>query len=157
MKEYAKIIIVSMFIVITLPFSLLSIISFKLFKSEEVFTFFGQLFSLIPGVFGRYVRSSFYVIVLKKCSYDISIGFCSYFSRISASVGKRVVIASYSIIGMASIKDNVLVSSRVSILSGKNQHGEGLQKKDKSTTNGLKYKGVNIGERSWIGESSVIM
>ncbi len=141
---------------ITWPLALPSMIAYNFFNSEGIFSFSTKLLCLIPGKLGQYLRASFYCQTLQKCHYDLAVGFGSFFAHPTAEVGRRVVIGSYSIIGTASIESDVLVSSRVSILSGKYQHtidslGEGTATHDAS------FERVFIGAKSWLGEGSIVM
>ena len=160
MRYRIKSIIVMIFMIFTLPFSLYAMAQYKLFKSERAYSFFAQLFSLVPGLLGQYLRTSYYKVTLQSCAYDLSVGLGSFFSHPTASVGKGVVITVYSIIGTATIGDNVLVSARVSILSGKYQHGGGIRDNTDQNADdqqGIELKRVSIGKNTWIGENSIVM
>jgi len=140
---------------LTWPCGLFSFLGYRLFNTERPFEFFARLLSLIPGLTGQYIRTSFYMQTLEQCHYDLVVGFCSWFAHRSARVGRSVVIGSFSIIGTATLADNVLVSSRVSILSGKYQHARPGEAPVDNFRNLLKR--VHIGESSWLGEGSIIM
>ncbi len=136
---------------LTWPLFLPSIVMCKLFKSGGVFNFAAKLISLIPGKIGTYLRASFYCMTLSECKYDIAVGFASFFAYPTSKVGRQVVIGCFSIIGTADIGNNVFVSSRVSVMGGKYQH-------DTSTTDTkVFYDKISIGDRSWLGEGSIVM
>ena len=122
MRYSTKRIIVNILHLVTWPLSIPSLIGYRLFHSEEIFSFCSKAISFIPGLLGQYLRTSFYRITLDRCSYDLAIGFCSYFAQPNTTAGRKVGAGSFSIIGMSNIGDNVLISSRVSVLSGKYQH-----------------------------------
>ena len=149
-----KIVIVMHFF--TWPFTLLSILDYRLRNSERVYQFHAMLLSLIPGKIGQYIRASFYMQTLSKSSYDLLVGFCSWFAHPTAEVGKNVALGCFTIIGTVTFDDNVLVGSKVSILSGKFQHGGGLGENTINDDN-LKYQRVFIGKNTWLGENSVVM
>jgi len=145
---------------VTWPFSLSSLIVYKLFASEGMFAFCSQLLSLIPGIIGQYLRTSFYCVTLEKCKYDLMVGFCSYFSHPTARVERNVELGSFTVVGTATIDNNVMISSRASILSGKYHHGHGLSShsgNDTVTHAKVNYTRVYIGTRSWIGEGAIVM
>ncbi len=140
----------------TWPFSLVSILDYKVRGSEQSFQFCAMFLSLLPGRIGIYIRSSFYMQTLYRSSYDLHVGFCSWFAHPTAEVGKNIGLGSFSIIGTATIENNVLIGSRVSILSGKFQHGnwkDGINVEDKD----VRYDRVKIGKNSWLGEGCIIM
>lgn len=125
------------------------------FKSEELFEFCGTALSLIPGKLGSYVRVAYYFGTASKISQDIKIGFGSFFSKRSVNIGDFVYIGEYCIIGSAIIKEKVLIASRVSVLSGKHQHGDANSSSDDRTEN--LYTTITIGRGSWIGEGAILM
>lgn len=156
MKYELKKLIVWLLCLMTLPFSLPSLLAYRWFGSERPFHFSARLLSLVPGHIGRYIRTSFYVVTLPRCAYDLAMDFCSWFAHPTAEVGRGVVIASFSIIGTATIADNVLVASKVSILSGKSQHPHPRQGND-GGDHQLRLERVHIGGGSWLGEGCIVM
>lgn len=116
-------------------------------NSRKTLPFYSQLLSLIPGLVGSYVRKSFYYLVLDKCSLNCFIGFGTIFSDTKVELESGVYIGNYCSIGSAKIKENTLIASRVSLISGTNQH-----------TNRTKpeFKQITIGKNSWIGEGAVV-
>jgi acetyltransferase-like isoleucine patch superfamily enzyme len=143
----------------TWPLSLPSWIGYRLFGNEEMFDFSAKLLSLVPGKLGQYIRLSFYIVTLRECHYDLAVGFGSFFSHPQASVGRRVVIGAYSIIGTVDLEADVLIASRVSILSGKYQHGGGLRQDVAKArdASGPHYDRIRVGRGCWIGEGAVVM
>ncbi len=63
------------------------------------------------------------------------------------------MIGAFSILGCVNLGREVLVASRVSITSGKNQH---YDKKGNAAKEQI-LEPVSIGEASWIGEGAVVM
>lgn len=141
---------------LTWPFSIPAILDYRLLGSERLFDFGAKLLSLVPGRPGQYVRTSYYVQTLKRCSYDFSMGFASFFSHNTAEVGRGVKIGTFSIIGTSVLGDHVVIGSRVSVLSGKYHHGGGSRGRD-FKNNSVYYEQVRIGEGSWLGEGSIVM
>ena len=149
MKVVIKRLILGISIVIAVPLILLT----KLSNSKGIFDAFAVALSLIPGKIGSYIRLGYYEGTLEKISPDVSIGFGSFFSQRSAIVGHHVSIGAYCIIGNVVIKDNVMIASRVSIPSGKRQHGDALNFEFST----IKYDRVTIGNSAWIGEGAIVM
>ncbi len=119
-----------------------------------------QLVAMIPGMIGVYLRWAYYFMTLKKCSWDVTIEFGSFFSCPDAEVGRFVYIGAYSILGRVSIGDRVQIASGVSIPSGRHQHLM-QQTGDRSLAAGLSHDAsfatVHIGHDTWIGERAVVM
>ena len=156
MRYEFKALVVSLAHLLTWPLTIPSIIHSRLFRSEGVYDFFSKLISIIPGKPGQYIRASFYMQTLQKCHYDLVVGFCSFFSHPNAEVGRGVKIGSFSIVGTVILEDNVIIASRVSVLSGKYQHGGGPRGRD-IKNNSVHYQGVRIGRGSWLGEGCIVM
>jgi acetyltransferase-like isoleucine patch superfamily enzyme len=88
-------------------------------------------------------------------SADVFIDFGSFFAHPTARVGRNVTIGAYCILGTVTIGDDVLVGSRVSIPSGKYQHGSSMIRAEEVEE--IQYDRIIIGDRSWIGEGAIIM
>ena len=151
----AKRLIVWVMYLVVWPFGIASAVTYQLFATEEVFSLCAKLLSLVPSKFGQYLRAAFYKMTLERSHYDLAVGFCSYFAHPTARVERGVGTGSFTIVGTADIGRNVLISSRVSILSGKYQHVD-RSAADSARRHPL-YTRVRIGEGSWLGESSIIM
>ena len=95
-------------------------------------------------------------MVLEKCSLNCHIGFLSFFSHRNSIVEENVYIGPLSIIGNAKIGTGSLLSSRVSILSGKNQHVKRPDGKW-APSDYRRFKRINIASNVWIGEGAIIM
>ncbi len=156
MRYEVKAVAVTVMHLVTWPFSVPAVIAYRVFESERFFDFSAKLLSLLPGRIGQLIRASFYMQTLSRCHYDIAVGFCSFFSHPSAEVGRSVGIGSFSIIGTARLNDDVMVASRVSVLSGKYQHGGGRRGRV-SRVKQLELRRVHIGEGTWLGEGCLVM
>jgi acetyltransferase-like isoleucine patch superfamily enzyme len=115
-----------------------------------------QFFSIFPGSGGMYFRRAFYVLSLKKCSWDSYIGFGTIFSHPTAEIGARVYIGANCTIGDVSFGDYATLGSNVDIMNGRKQHfaddvNVPIQEQ------GGEYPKVYIGEDAWIGNSAVVM
>jgi acetyltransferase-like isoleucine patch superfamily enzyme len=152
--ETKRLIVYCMYLLVW-PFGLPSWLAYTLWGSEKAFDFSAKLLSLIPGKVGQYVRAAFYKMTLAECYCDLMVGFCSYFSHPTARVGRHVGMGSFSTVGTAVIGDNVMIASRASILSGKNQHGSALHGAAPSYE--LNFETVTIGDECWIGEGAIVM
>ena len=152
-KGVIKSIIFFISTLITLPLSVPSIIESKISNKETFFCFGSHILSLAPGLLGNYLRKGYYYLTLESCSSSVDINFGSFFSHRQAKVEDSVCIGAYCIIGCVNIKKGTLIGSRVSILSGKNQH-EYINGK---ITRQALLSTVSIGENTWIGEGSLVL
>jgi acetyltransferase-like isoleucine patch superfamily enzyme len=122
----------------------------------DLFVLFGQAFSLVPGLPGNWLRRAFGRLTLDGCAPDCEIGFLSWFSSRHARIGARVYIGPLSVIGDVVIGEGSLIATRVSILSGRNQHAHGPDgslipfSRDRAAL-------VTIGRDTWIGEGAIVM
>lgn len=124
--------------------------------SDDFFAAFGCLLSLIPGKIGSCMRLAFYKGTLESISSDVVIGFGSFFSRRGAVVGRNVCIGGYCILGKVLLGDRVLIASRVSIPSGKRQHGD-AHGREVPTAGEIIFDRVAIGNDCWVGEGAIVM
>ena len=153
MRKLAKKIIVYLCMLIVLPCIFLAWAEKRMSEKEEVFSFFAQLLSLIPGKIGSYFRVAYYMGTLDKCPINVFIAFGSFFSHRNVVLGDNVAIGAYCIIGCARIGENVMIASRVSVTSGKVQH---IAPAGRISRN-LYLNVVLIGSRTWVGEGAIVM
>ena len=153
MNYEVKRLIVRCLHLVTWPFGQPARLGHKWGGFEAPFDFSAKLLSLLPGKMGQYVRASFYMQTLAECHYDVAVAFGAFFSHPTARVGRSVTIGSYSIVGTAELGDKIEIASRVSILSGRHQHGNGLNDISKEPV----YESVRVGEGCWIGEGAIVM
>lgn len=135
------------------PLVLLAWLEKKTSVKEAIFVGLGQFLGLFPGIIGSYLRAAYYWALLDRCSWEIHVGFGSYFSQRSAELGANIAMGGYCIIGTASIGDGVMIASRVSIPSGKRQHVDDTGRLCSTTT----LDRVTIGKKCWIGEGAIIL
>ncbi|MEZ6063092.1 MAG: acyltransferase [Planctomycetaceae bacterium] len=114
-----------------------------------------QLFSLLPGTTGVYLRHAFYRNVLQKCDTDAWIGFGTILSHAGASVGRTAYIGNYCSIGNVTIEDDVLIASHVSVMNGCQQHRTDRLDIPIREQTGV-FLHVTIGRDTWIGERATI-
>lgn len=156
MKEAIKTLAQSVAFLLVLPLYAALLISEKLVKSDQPFQGFSQLLSTLPGVPGNYLRQQFYRLTLAGCSTDCCIEFGTILNQRTIEIGKRVYIGANCCIGECRIGDDVLIGSNVDIISGKNQHN--FERLDiPMREQGGKLQKINIGDDSWLGNSSVVM
>jgi virginiamycin A acetyltransferase len=145
-------------VIVVSPFILISYLELALSRGrgERIFYSCGEILSLIPTILGVYARKGFYWAVCTDVSPDAQFNFMSMITHRQNIIKAGVVIGAYSTIGYAEIGENVLFGSKISIISGKYQHG----KPSERTGNGkLTEENVvlKIGKNSWLGQDSVIL
>ncbi|MEZ5591628.1 MAG: acyltransferase [Gammaproteobacteria bacterium] len=153
LKKILKLSLFGICLILTIPLSLMAYIEKKITPSEELFVCFGQFLALFPGIIGSYLRTAYYFFSLNRCSWEIRIGFGSYFTHRGASMDANASMGSYCVIGSAQIGKGVMMASHVSIPSGKRQHFD--------ATGGIssepRFDKVTIGAGCWIGEGAIIL
>lgn len=154
LRQWLKLTIFAGCCAVCAPLIVLAWLEKRLSRSELLFTLCGQSLAMLPGFPGRWLRGAYYFGTLDRCSWETHIGFGSLFTHRGAAVGARVSMGAYCIIGHASIGDDVMIGSRVSIPSGKRQH---LDDRGGLAADVTRFDQVCVGGRSWIGEGAIIM
>jgi acetyltransferase-like isoleucine patch superfamily enzyme len=139
--------------VVVLPCIALAKIESWLTSSEALFGACGAALSLFPGPVGAYLRLGYYRFTLQKCSWDVYLNFGIIIPHRSTEIGRFVSIGTYSVIGTATIGDNVQIASRASLISGRYQH-ESEASGDLLTT--PTFQRIHIGANAWIGEGAIV-
>lgn len=151
MKKIAKRAAYLISVILVSPLIMLTVLARCIGKQAPAFILSSHSLSLLPGMPGDFIRRAYYAHALKNVGRDAVISFGSIFSKSSAELGNSVIIGEYCVIGNAKLGDNVLVASRVSLLSGKYQHGGALV-----TVPKCPFRGISIGSRTWIGEGAIV-
>lgn len=146
MKNLLKNIIFYTALLITLPIFIIYKIFAVIFDDRINFNSFSQFFSLLPGLPGVYLRKAFYYLSIKDFSINSYVGFGTVFSTSEISISDGVYIGQYCLLGCCQIGKNTLLASRVSVISGREQHNA-------ETAN---FQKITIGANCWIGEAAII-
>jgi virginiamycin A acetyltransferase len=120
-----------------------------------IFPGWSQLFSLLPGTSGNFLRRAFYGLVLPSCGRDVCISFGTTFSHPTARLGNKVYIGIGCMLGDVTLEDDVLVGSHVSIINGRRQHGIDRLDIPVREQPGA-YPRVLIGQDTWIGDRAIV-
>lgn len=139
--------------VVVAPLTGLCWLEARLGTGERCFAACGELLSLAPGRFGSMLRKAFYRATLASCAERAYLSFGVLIVHRAAEVGRDVYVGPYSVIGCARIGDRVKVASRVSITSGRHQHGRDAVAADPTPA----LASIEIGADSWIGEGAIVM
>lgn len=156
MKPILKNIIFTLSVILTSPFVIIYKVLSLIDKSDQPFASFSQLFSLLPGKTGNYLRTSFYFFSMRHCKKDCVISFLTIFSQQATELESGVYLGPGCNIGLSVIKKNSLLGSGVHVMSGKKQHyitDLNTPIKDQ----GGYFEKIIIGENCWIGNTALIM
>ena len=112
--------------------------------------------SLVPGLWGKYMRRAFLARVLAECHPTASIGFGVLFSKTGARVGPHVYIGPRCHIGLAIIERDALLAAGSHVTSGAQSHGfndlsRPIREQEVAPTM------VHIGAGAWIGSGALVM
>jgi acetyltransferase-like isoleucine patch superfamily enzyme len=115
---------------------------------------FAQALALAPGIVGSYLRVAYYGFTLEGVGPDCHISLGSYFAQPTASLGPKVGIGAYCVLGSVDIGEGSLLASMVQILSGTRQHSR--DDSGRLTDQGRVFRRISIGPHCWIGAGAII-
>jgi acetyltransferase-like isoleucine patch superfamily enzyme len=119
------------------------------------YTFFAQSMATVPGILGSYLRVAYYWFTLERVGKDCHLGFGTYFAHSRSSLGNKVGIGSYCVLGQVDIGDGTLLASSVQILSGSRQHMRDDQ--GHLTDEGRTFRRISIGPHCWLGAGAIVL
>lgn len=123
---------------------------------EKAFRSSSQLLSLVPGLYGDYLRREFYRLTLPEFGKMSCVEFGTLFSSPRARIADCVYIGSYCMVADVEIGRDVLVGSHVHLGLGKAQHGiADLDRPIRLQPGRLTM--VRVGEDTWIGNAAIVM
>ena len=156
MKTLAKKAVFFAFSVLVLPIVALFWVVHFASSKDNLVTSLSQLFSLVPGLVGVYMRKAALRFFLNHCHWQSHIGFGVILSHADTDIEDGVYIGPQSNIGSCRIGKNTLLGSAVHIMSGSGQHhfdNLNILIRDQ----GGKFEKVSIGEDCWVGNGALIM
>ena len=155
MKRIAKWAATDIFILLVIPAWILYLLESTILGKKKSFPGYSQFFSLIPGLFGNFLREAFYKLTLLHLGHDTCICFGVILSNPGAWIGSGVYIGPHCNLGLCTIEDDVLLGSGVHIMSGMSQHGFADMSIPIREQKG-ELLNVRIGRDTWIGNNTVI-
>lgn len=155
MKAALKTTVRATFAILVFPMVLSFYIASALLGRQAAFRSASESMSLLPGTLGVYLRFAFFRQVLTRFDDDACICFGTVFSHPTVQIGRSVYIGNFCSIGDATLEDDVLVASNVSIMNGSKQHGIDRLDIPVREQPGV-FEHVTIGKDSWIGERAVV-
>ena len=150
-------------VIVTLPLILLCWIEKWLIhpllkeKPNHIYVGCVEILSMTPTVIGKFMRVGFYWAVCDRVSPDCSILFGCMLMHREVSIGKGVSVGPFTYMGFVDIEDDVIFGGRVSIISGKYQHGRPGQRTEGNGDFVEEDERLRIGKNSWIGQDVVLM
>ena len=154
-KPLAKSILRTVSGLVILPAIVLYRLQEMLMGDKQVFPGWAQLFSLLPGTTGEYLRHAFYRSVSEQCDEDVCISFGTIASDRGIRLGRSSYIGHFCSLGRITIEEDVLIASHVSIMNGCRQHGTERLDIPISRQPG-EFVPVTIGAGTWIGEHATV-
>jgi virginiamycin A acetyltransferase len=124
--------------------------------ADSVFGFWTNVFAILPGLPGLYVRRAFYRFTLDECASSCYIGFGTIITRRSARIRRGAYIGPYSLVGCATLGEGCLIGSRTSLLSGGSLHQMDEHGRWMAADPG-RVQRIAIGTNAWIGEGAIIV
>ncbi len=158
MRILLKRLVMGVCVIIVFPLILFSYLESWLTrgKGERIYCGSAEILALFPTSIGNYIRKAFYWAVCTNVSPDAQFNFMSLLAHRENIIRAGVVIGAYTTIGYADIGENVLFGSKISVISGKYQHGKPSERVSGQilTEENIVLK---IGKNTWLGQDSVIL
>lgn len=123
---------------------------------DEALHSWSQCLSLLPGVFGSYLRVAFLRFSIARCERTARVEFGALLSKSGAILDEHCYVGPYVCLGHAHVGRDVLLASGVQVPSGANIHGTDRLDIPIREQPG-KSEMVAIGAGSWIGANAVVM
>jgi len=122
---------------------------------REAYTFFAHHFAGYSGMLGSYLRIAYYQFTLEQVGADCHMALGSFFASPHSSMGNRVGIGAYCVLGQVSLGDGTIMASGVQIISGSRQH---LRDEHGHLTDvGRNFDRIQIGQECWLGAGAIVM
>lgn len=137
------------------PFLVYSLAGLRVFGTRGPYSFSAWTLAFVPGLPGLLMRRAFYRATLDEAHWDLSVQAGSVFVRPDCRIGPNNWFGAYCVIGRCRTGRDVLVASRVSILSGRRQHA--LPGASEAGAGGVEFRETFLGDAAWIGEGAVVM
>ena len=101
------------------------------------------------------MRVAYYRFTLEKVGHDCHIAIGSFFANPQSSMGSRVGIGAYCVLGQVSLGDGTIMATGVQIISGSRQH---LRDEHGHLTDvGRNFDRIKIGQECWLGAGAIVM
>ena len=155
MKSLAKSAIRAVSMMLVVPVVALLRLQALVTSEQCAFAGWSQLFSLLPGTTGEFLRHAFYRWTTEGCGDDACIGFATIASHPGIRIGSSTYIGNFCSLGNVEIEDDVLIASHVSIMNGCRQHGTSRLDIPIRAQQG-EFVPVTVGTGSWIGEHATV-
>ena len=116
-----------------------------------------QALSLVPGLFGQYLRRAFLARVLDGgCAMTATVEFGTIFSQAGARLDDNAYVGPRCHLGLVHLERDVLVAAGVHIPSGAHTHGTAdpsIPIREQPGSRRL----VRVGAGAWIGSNAVVL
>jgi virginiamycin A acetyltransferase len=115
-----------------------------------------EALSLLPGIFGQYLRRAFLSRVLTHCHHSVTVCFGTLFSKAGARLDENVYVGPRCHLGLVHIERDALLAAGVHVPSGAMTHGMSDPDVPIRDQSGIRTV-VRIGSGAWIGSGAVVM
>lgn len=115
-----------------------------------------QIWALVPGLPGQYLRRAFYRRALRGFGDGAVVEFGALLSKADCVIGDHVYIGPHCHLGLVSIGEGALIAAGVHCPSGSQTHGiERLDVPLREQEGEIRR--IEIGADAWIGSNAVVM
>jgi len=122
---------------------------------REPYTFFAHHFAGYSGMLGSYLRIAYYQLTLEKVGAGCHMALGSFFANPQSSMGDRVGVGAYCVLGQVSLGEGTILATGVQIISGSRQHLR--DEHGHLTDTGRSFDRIHIGKECWLGAGAIVM
>jgi virginiamycin A acetyltransferase len=155
MREFLKMLARGVAVVVVSPALLWYALMARGARRDLVLEGCSQLFALVPGLCGQYVRRAFLSYALAECAQTAVVGFGTIFSNANARLESGSYVGPYCTIGLAHVGPGALIAAGVHIPSGPRTHG--IDPSESIRDQPRHERLVQIGAGAWIGNNAVVL
>ncbi len=156
MREFCKKLARLAATLIALPAILSFAVRSRVIGADKALEGSSHWLSLLPGLWGAYVRAAFYRFALAECDPTARIEFGVLFSKAGTRIGPYAYIGPRCHIGLADIGRDALIAAGTHIPSGGRIHGCADVDQPIRLQQG-EIRKVTIGDGVWLGVGCIVM
>lgn len=115
-----------------------------------------QAIAHLPGRTGCYLRSAFYAVALDEFHRSARLEYGTLLSKSQTRIERNVYVGPYCLLGLVTLRQDVLLGPAVQIPSGRHTHGTARLDLPIRNQPG-RIERITIGRDCWVGAQSIVL